>query len=120
MKKMLGRFLVWHRLLALPSCIFFGVWFLSGVVMMYARMPELTEADRLSRLPSLDLSTATPFPTKLLTSIEAQRITIGMLNGRPAYRILLKTGRWFSVYADGGSLVGTVDAHSAIPSAAEF
>ena len=120
MKKMLGRFIVWHRLLALPSCLFFGIWFLSGVVMMYARMPELTETGRLDRLPKLDLSTATSFPSKLSTSVQAERITVGMLNGRPVYRILPSTGRWFSVYADDGSSVGTLDANAAIQSAAEF
>ncbi len=120
MKKMLGRFIVWHRLLALPSCLFFGIWFLSGVVMMYARMPELTEAGRLDRLPALDLSTAASFPPKLSASVQAERITVGMLNGRPVYRILPSTGRWFSIFADDGSAVGTVDRSSAIQTAAQF
>jgi hypothetical protein len=118
MKKMLGRFLVWHRLLALPSCLFFGIWFASGVVMMYARM--LTESDRLDRLPTLNLSTATSFPPKLSTSTPAERITVGMLNGRPVYHILPSSGRWFSVYADDGSSVGAVDASTAIQSVANF
>lgn len=118
MKKMLGRFIVWHRLLALPSCLFFGIWFVSGVVMMYARMPELTELSRLDHLATLDLTTATSVPPTL--SAQAERITIGMLNSRPVYRILPSTGRWYSIYADNGSPVGKVDANDAIRSAAEF
>jgi len=120
MKKMLGRFLVWHRLLALPSCLFFGVWFLSGVVMMYARMPELTEADRLARLPALDLTSATSFPPRFATSVRPERITVGMLNGRAVYRILPSTGRWFAVYADDGSSVSKLSPGTAIQAAAQF
>lgn len=59
---MLGRLILWRRWLALPSCLFFGIRFLSGVVMMYARMPELTEAERLLRLRPLNLSTAAAVP----------------------------------------------------------
>jgi len=120
MKKMLGRFIVWHRLMALPSCVFFGIWFLSGVVMMYARMPELTEADRLLRLPSLDLRAASAFPGSLALVAAPERITLGMLNGRPAYRILPRSGRWFSIYADDGAKAGALDSRAAIRSAAIF
>ncbi len=120
MKKMLGRFIVWHRLLALPSCLFFGIWFVSGVVMMYAKMPELTEAVRLARLPALDMSHASAVPAQLPASVHPERITVGMLNGRPAYRILPSAGRWFSVYADDGARAGALDASAAIRTAASF
>ena len=120
MKKVLGRFIVWHRLLALPSCLFFGIWFLSGVVMMYARMPELTEGDRLDRLPSLDLSLAFPLPPPLPASTHAERITVGMLNGRSVYRVLPDDGKWFSIYADDASTAGDLDTAGAIQAAAEF
>ena len=120
MKKVLGRFIVWHRLLALPSCLFFGIWFLSGVVMMYARMPELTEGDRLDRLPSLDLSLALPLPPPLPASTHAERITVGMLNGRSVYRVLPDDGKWFSIYADDASTAGDLDTAGAIQAAAEF
>lgn len=120
MKQLLGKLIVWHRLLALPSCLFFGVWFVSGVVMMYARMPELTETDRMDRLPLLDLHQATAFPPQLLTAISAERITVGMLNGRPVYRVLPSAGRWFSVYADDGANVGELTAPAAVQVAARF
>ena len=120
MKKMLGRFIVWHRLLALPSCLFFGIWFLSGVVMMYARMPELTESDRMDRLPLLDLSQAGAIPPQLSSSAPAERIIFGTLNGRPVYRILPSVGRWFTVYADNGSNVGEVNTATAIQTVAMF
>lgn len=112
--------MVWHRWLALPSCLFFGIWFVSGVVMMYARMPELTETDRLLHLQGLNLTSASAFPGSLSSVQAPERITLGMLNGRPAYRILPRQGRWFSVYADDGSSIGELDSSAAIKSAAAF
>ena len=88
--------------------------------MMYARMPEITEADRLLRLPPLDLSTAVAFPEAVRSLAGSERITLGMLNGRPAYRILPHEGRWFSVYADDGSQVGELDSRAALLAAATF
>ncbi len=120
MKKMLGRIIVWHRFLALPSCLFFGVWFLSGIVMMYARMPELTEAERLQRLPTLDLHRAGAVPAALLNEKAPERITVGMLNERPVYRVLPSSGRWKSIYADDGTEVGTLDSSAALQVAAAF
>ena len=119
-KQALGKFIVWHRWLALPSCLFFGIWFVSGVVMMYARMPELTETDRLGRLPALDLSSAAVPPPSVASTGAVERVTIGMLNGRPVYRVLPHGARWFSVYADTGAAVGSLDANGAIQSAAIF
>jgi len=88
--------------------------------MMYARMPELTEADRLTRLPMLDLSTVSIFPPKVAESTHPERIILGMLNGRPVYRILPSVGRWFSIYADDGSAAGELNVNAAIQSAASF
>src|SRR5437763_250863 len=45
-----------HRWLGIAGCLVFFVWFVSGVVMMYARMPRLTPEERLARLSTLDPS----------------------------------------------------------------
>ena len=45
-----------HRWLGITGSLVFFVWFASGVVMMYQRMPRLTAEERLVRLPRLDLS----------------------------------------------------------------
>lgn len=120
MKKLLGRLIVWHRLLALPSCLFFGMWFVSGIVMMYARMPELTEAERFQHLPVLDLQKTGAVPAALLNEKAPERVIIGMLNARPVYRILPSSGRWRTVYADDGAEVGMLDAPRALQVAANF
>ena len=50
-----ARVLVYtHRWLGIVSGVLFIVWFVSGIVMMYARMPELDPQERLSRLPAIN------------------------------------------------------------------
>ena len=54
----MARTLVYtHRWLGIALSILFVVWFASGVVMIYARMPELTAAERLARLAPIDFAT---------------------------------------------------------------
>ena len=49
-----ARVLVYtHRWLGIVSGVLFVVWFVSGIVMMYARMPELDPRERLARLPAI-------------------------------------------------------------------
>jgi hypothetical protein len=48
-----------HRWLGIAGGMLFVAWFLSGIVMMYARMPGLADEERLARAPVLDLSTVT-------------------------------------------------------------
>ena len=51
-----------HRWLGIVGGVLFVAWFVSGVVMMYARMPGLANEERLARAPALDLSSATVSP----------------------------------------------------------
>ena len=45
-----ARVLVYtHRWLGIAGCLLFIGWFISGVVMMYARMPGLASEERLGR-----------------------------------------------------------------------
>jgi hypothetical protein len=91
-----------HRWLGIAGCLFFVAWFASGIVMMYARMPELSPAERLARLPALELGAARVAPADAFPRSEEHSIVrIGMLSGRPVYRGLLGRG-WETVYADTG------------------
>ena len=40
-----------HRWLGICGGVVFLMWFASGIVMMYARMPRLAPEERLMRLP---------------------------------------------------------------------
>lgn len=71
--------------------------------MMYARMPELSPRERLSRAPRLDFSSAqlTPADAARHQHIAPQRVRAGMLERRPVYR-MRDGGRWVVVFADSG------------------
>jgi hypothetical protein len=77
-----------HRWLGIAGCLLFMAWFVSGVVMMYARMPGLANEERLARAPALDLSTVRLSPQKVIDQlgIGPQELQVGMFRSRPVYR----------------------------------
>src|SRR6266702_745043 len=118
MKKLVGQVILWHRYLGIIFCLFFATWFASGIVMLYARMPELTEPDRLTQLRPIDpatlnLSAAQAFQRTTLGRTP-QRVRISMVGQRPAYHFLPISGRWVTVFADDGSLLRGVDPESSV------
>lgn len=118
MKWLIRQSILWHRYLGIVFCLFFGFWFVSGIVMMYAQMPELTESERQAHLPQLDLSNAKLSPGEALTKAglhgSPDRITIGMIGARPVYRFLPSDSQWVTVFADTGEVLRTLDAPAAI------
>ncbi len=124
MKFWLKYAMLWHRYLGIAACLFFGVWFVSGVVMMYAQMPELAEAERIARLPRLDLTHAMVTPGAALTpAMDAERIVMGMLGVRPVYRILDQSGggdHWRTVFADDGTALRKLAPADSIAIARRF
>jgi hypothetical protein len=92
-----------HRWLGIAGSLIFITWFLSGVVMMYARLPTLTLEERLARQAPLDLTTATIGPSDAATraGLAPDAVRVAMLGGRPAYR--LTEGQSFTtLFADSG------------------
>jgi hypothetical protein len=126
-----------HRWLGIVGGVLFVAWFVSGVVMMYARMPGMAQEERLARAPALDLSAATVSPLeaaravglvpeeesalgsltqpgvettaqKRAAEISIDRVRVAMLGDRPVYRF--GTGRNETiVYADTPEILGLVD-----------
>ena len=112
--------LMTHRWLGIAGCVLFVAWFFSGIVMMYARMPEIANEERLSRAPALDLSTAARSPADIAGAlgIGAERLTVGMLGNRPVYRF---GGRdQLTVYADTGDFFEGIDRAQAEAIASRF
>jgi hypothetical protein len=116
------RILVYtHRWLGIAGSLLFVAWFVSGIVMMYARMPRLSAEERLMRAPGLDLSSAIlePADAARLHSRPAERLRVGNQDGRPVYRLF--DGRmWTTVHADTGSLLGGLSRQSALRIATVF
>ena len=62
--------IVVHRWLGVSLCLFFLVWFPSGIGMMYWDFPGVTAADRLDRSPVLDASTIHLSPAEAFAALE--------------------------------------------------
>ena len=95
-----------HRWLGIAGCVLFVAWFVSGIVMMYARMPGLADEERLARAAVLDLSAVALSPAEAAekASVRVTNVQVGMLRGRPIYRF---RGREQTVvFADTGELFG--------------
>lgn len=93
-----------HRWLGTAGWLVFMTWLATGIVMMYARMPAFSRAERLATLAPLDLSGArvTPFDAlRALHIVDPERVVVAMLTGRPVYRVLAN-GNWTAVFADSG------------------
>ena len=103
-----------HRWLGIAGSLLFVVWFVSGMVMMYAGMPSLTTEERLSRLPRLDLSQARVDVSEaaVRVGVAPRRIVVGMLGDRPVYRFT-GAGGVTTVYADTGAAFDGLDAEAA-------
>jgi hypothetical protein len=114
------RWLVYtHRWLGIAGGVLFVAWFVSGVVMMYVRMPGMANEERLARAPVLDLSAASVSPLDAARAVglagdeagaEAwiDRVRVAMLGDRPVYRF--GAGRdEVIVFADRPEILGLVD-----------
>src|SRR5262245_5096791 len=115
---MLKKYLIYtHRYLGLVFCLMFALWFMSGVVMMYKRMPRLSEEERLMRLPQLDFSRSvlTPEEAYRRTGLTGtpEKVRLGMLNGHPVYRFLFRKG-WLTVFADNSEALDPVPQAQAV------
>jgi len=108
-----ARVLVYsHRWLGIAGGLLFIVWFVSGIVMMYARMPALDPVERLGRLPAIaPASIRVPPPAAADVTLSA--ISLSSLEGRPVYR-LSSGGRTRFAFADTGGEVPAVDADQAV------
>lgn len=110
-----------HRWLGIAGCLLFVAWFISGIVLMYVRMPSLSAEERLSRIVSLDLSRALVDPATVASHVgfAPRSLRVTMLGERPVYRF--NTGsRWATVYADSGEPLAELTAEQAADVARTF
>jgi len=110
--------LLTHRWLGIAGCVLFATWFFSGIVMMYARMPELSTADRLARLPAIVPDTVRVAPP-LAKDAEITRLLINTIETRPVFRVTSQ-GKTRSFFADTGDAVPPTDSSQAVRIATQF
>ena len=105
-----------HRWLGIALGGLFVTWFVSGIVMMYARMPALDPLERLARMPALAARSIRVAPGDAAT---ASRLTLQTLEGRPVYQIV-DGGRARYLFADTGDTAPPIDAEQALRIARAF
>lgn len=98
--------------------VLFAIWFASGIVMIYARLPELTTAERLARLPAIVPDTVR-VALPLTADAEITRLVINTIETRPVFRVTAQ-GQTRSFFADTGDPVPPTDAQQAIRIASSF
>ena len=110
-----------HRWLGIAGGLLFIAWFVSGLVMMYERMPSLSPEERLRRLPALDLSKLEVAPADAARGLRYRpdRFRVGMLGDRPVYRFV-QGGEWATVFGDDGQLLNGLTAEKALTLARQF
>lgn len=115
---MTARVLIYsHRWLGIAIGLLFIIWFASGIVMMYARMPALDPVERLARLPAIAPASIRVDPPPV--DGEITRVSIGSIEGRPVYRISTDGGTR-RAFADTGDDVPAVDGDQALRIARAF
>ncbi len=60
-----------HRWAGIVLCLFFAMWFLSGMVMMYVGYPKLAQQERLAHLAPLDAAALSVTPAQALAAAGA-------------------------------------------------
>ena len=113
----LRQLYLWHRYFGITLCLLFALWFVSGVAMMYVRIPILFPADPFAYLQPFDpasvtVSAADAIIAAGLTEVP-RRIRLASLHSRPIYHLLPRGQRWIGVYADSGERLDGVSPDDA-------
>lgn len=112
-----------HRWLGILMCLFFLMWFISGVVMMYVAFPALTPKERLAGLPKLQKDAVSIGPHALIrrvgeSNIDSLRLTSVLT--RPAYLIQSKDGQFIGMFADTGETIPKITSYLSLQAAQNF
>ncbi|MEQ1947857.1 MAG: PepSY domain-containing protein [Bryobacteraceae bacterium] len=107
--KLLRKFAVFcHRWMGVTFCLLFLWWFVSGIFMMYWRMPNVEDADRLFRAQPLDISRIRISPEKAAEIVGAHsaptHLTLSMFDGRPVYVFDFGAGKSMVNAGDGSDV----------------
>ena len=78
-----------HRWAGVAGLLLIAGWFLSGIVMIWVRMPALDPIDRLGPLPPIPVDAVRVAPSEALRFVggSADRLRLGTAAGRPIWRI---------------------------------
>jgi hypothetical protein len=112
---------VTHRWLGVAGCLLFAAWFASGIVMIYVRMPELSDAERRAARTRVDFSSARVPPADAIRDLadDSPQLQLAMVGRRPVYRVRSR-GRVVTIFADTGRPIEALTRDAALATAAAF
>jgi hypothetical protein len=113
-----------HKWLGVALALLFLMWFVSGIVLYYVPFPNLTQAERLTALPPLQLSSGcclTAQQAATRAGVDFSAVRLGMLADQPVWRLLTKDPkRWQAVDARSGQRLPSLSDDAAIKVAEQF
>lgn len=98
-----------HRWIGIASCLFFAMWFLSGLVMVYVPYPSLSPAEKLAGSEAIDWA-AVDVPPPLDGGRLPQELSLEMRDGTPVWRVTGWDGTHTTLAASRGTVLRPVDA----------
>jgi uncharacterized iron-regulated membrane protein len=95
-----------HRWIGIVTCLFFAMWFISGVVMMYVAFPGLSDKERLAALPDIVWEKVALSPDEAMKAAGATRypreLRLNMVADEPVYRLTGWDGKRQAISAVDG------------------
>jgi uncharacterized iron-regulated membrane protein len=119
LKRTLRRWLyIGHRWVGIVTCLFFAMWFVSGVVMMYVAFPSLSDRERLAALPDIQWAKVALSPDDAMKTAGAARyprdLRLAMMADEPVYRITAWDGKRQTISAADGRDITNVSQQQAL------
>ena len=113
-----------HRWLGIGVCLLFVLWFVSGLVMMYVRVPALDDAEAQAGLAPIVWQRIQLGPDAALAAAGLtawpRELRLQMLLDEPVYRLLDWDGSRSTWSAVDGRAITAIDADAAATIAARF
>jgi uncharacterized iron-regulated membrane protein len=111
-----------HRWIGIVTCLFFAMWFISGVVMMYVAFPGLSDKESLAALPDIAWEKARLSPDDAMKTAGSARyprdLRLTMLAEEPVYRLIDWSGKRQTISAVDGRAITEVSEPQALAIAA--
>lgn len=113
-----------HRWIGIVTCLFFTMWFVSGLVMMYVAFPGLSDQERLAALPEIAWSKVALSPDRAMAVAGATRypkdLRLNMLDDEPVYRLTGWDGKRQAISATDGRAIDGVALDKALAVARHY
>ncbi|MGE8689923.1 MAG: PepSY domain-containing protein [Achromobacter sp.] len=114
-----------HRWAGVVLCLFFAMWFLSGMVMMYVGYPKLAQQERLAHLAPLDAAAIAVTPAQALAAAgasDASGLSLAAARGGAPVYVVPGSKRQAPKVVDAatGALLPAADASAARATAAAW